>query len=111
MRTPIWLLTPNNCAHKAGDGTKTRKREVRFIHPALQANCGATQATYLLERWTEEKHQGIIQIGNLRKDKPNFANPQCGRVYSIEGISPTINTCQGGEREPKVIIPIKTKDN
>ena len=39
MRTPICLLTPNNFAHKAGDGTKTRKREVRFIHPALQANC------------------------------------------------------------------------
>lgn len=89
MRTPICLLTPNNFAHKAGDGTKTRKREVRFIHPALQANCGATQATYLLERWTEEKHRGIIQIGNLRKDKP----------------------MPGGDREPKVIIPIKTKDN
>ena len=62
MRIPICLLTPNNFAHKAGDGTKTRKREVRFIHPALQANCGATQATYLLERWVQEINKEIIQI-------------------------------------------------
>ena len=94
-------MAPNNFAHKAGDGTKTRKREVRFIHPALQANCGATQATYLLERWTQEKHNGIIQMGNLHKDKPNFSNPQCGRVYSVEGISPTINTCQGEKENQK----------
>lgn len=33
------------------------KREVRFIHPALQANCGATQATYLLEYWAEERRE------------------------------------------------------
>lgn len=102
MRIPICLLTPNNYAHKAGDGTKTRKREIRFIHPALQANCGATQATYLLERWTQEKHKGIIQIGNLHKDRPNFSNPQCGRVYSIDGISPTINTCQGEKENQKL---------
>ena len=62
MRIPICLLTPNNFAHKAGDGTKTRKREIRFIHPALQANCGATQATYLLERWVQEISREIIQI-------------------------------------------------
>ena len=36
-----------------------------------------------------------IQLGNLRKDSPNFKNPQTGRVYSIEGFSPTISTCQG----------------
>lgn len=37
----------------------------------------------------------IIQLGNLRKGTPTFSNPQCGRVYSIVGIAPTINTCQG----------------
>lgn len=43
------FLTPNNFSHKAGDGVKTRKREIRFIHPALQANPGGSQLTYLLE--------------------------------------------------------------
>ena len=38
----------------------------------------------------------IINLGNLKKASAKFKNPQTGRVYSIEGISPTINTCQGG---------------
>ena len=37
----------------------------------------------------------IIQLGNLRKDTKNFTNPQTGRIYSAEGIVPTLNTCQG----------------
>ena len=49
----------------------------------------------------------ILQLGNLRKSTLTFNNPQCGRVYSIKGISPTINTCQGGEREPKILVKIK----
>lgn len=40
----------------------------------------------------------------MRKGTPKFNNPQTGRVYSIDGIAPTINTCQGGEREPKVVV-------
>lgn len=49
----------------------------------------------------------IIQLGNIREDTENFKNPQTGRVYSIDGICPTLNTCQGGSREPKVIIKMK----
>lgn len=45
----------------------------------------------------------VLQIGNLVKDS-KFSNPQVGRVYSIEGISPTIDTMGGGNREPKIII-------
>lgn len=26
-----------------------------------------------------------------------------GRIYSENGISPTLNTCQGGQREPKIL--------
>lgn len=39
----------------------------------------------------------IIQLGNIRKGMSKFSNPQTGRVYSTDGIAPTINTCQGGE--------------
>lgn len=45
------FLTPNNWKHKAGDGLKTRQREIRFVHPALQAMPGSTQLTLLLEKW------------------------------------------------------------
>lgn len=45
----------------------------------------------------------IKQIGNLLEDK-NFSNPQVGRVYSADGLSPCLNTMGGGGREPKVEI-------
>lgn len=38
----------------------------------------------------------IIQLGNLAADTEKFKNRTVGRVYSIEGISPTINTIGGG---------------
>lgn len=46
----------------------------------------------------------IIQIGNIRKGTKTFDNPQSGRIYSEFGIAPTINTCQGGGLEPKLIV-------
>lgn len=41
------------------------------------------------------KMNKIIQLGNLREDSENFNNPQTGRIYSVDGIAPTLNTCQG----------------
>ena len=47
----------------------------------------------------------IIQIGNLYDDASYFGgNPQRGRIYSADGISPTLNTCSGGGLEPKIIV-------
>ena len=46
----------------------------------------------------------VIQLGNLYPDTPNFKNKTSGRVYSTEGISPTINTCQGGGKEPIIVV-------
>lgn len=33
---------------------------------------------------------------------PNGGNPQAGRVYNSNGISPAMDTCQGGNRMPKI---------
>lgn len=44
----------------------------------------------------------IIQVGNIIEEK-NFDNPQIGRVYSINGISPTIDTMQRGNAQPKIL--------
>lgn len=48
----------------------------------------------------------IIQLGNIVPER-NFKNPQIGRIYSIEGLSPTLNTCGGGGQEPKIVIEEK----
>lgn len=53
----LWFggfITPINYAHKAGDGLKTRHHNLTLIHPALQAHCGATQETYVMEVWSDE---------------------------------------------------------
>lgn len=43
----------------------------------------------------------VIQVGNI-VHTGNFENPQRGRIYSSEGCSPALNTCQGGGLEPKI---------
>lgn len=50
-----------------------------------------------------------VQVGNLEGGKWDRINESCRRVYSEEGISPTIHTCQGGNTEPKVVqrTPLK----
>ena len=45
-----------------------------------------------------------MQVGNLYPDTPCFKNRTAGRVYDAEGISPTINTCQGGGGKIPVIV-------
>ena len=44
------------------------------------------------------KEQRLIQVAQL---EGNFEST--GRVYSIHGLAPTINTCGGGQREPKIL--------
>lgn len=47
----------------------------------------------------------INQVGMLDMK----GNEQTRRVYGDNGISPTLNTMQGGNRQPKVLIPQATK--
>jgi len=47
---------------------------------------------------TAQDRHGIVVAGNL----PG-THEQNGRVYDINGISPTLNTMQGGGRQPKII--------
>lgn len=46
----------------------------------------------------------IKQVGNLNNSTSFGGNPQTGRVYDAGGIAPTLNTMQGGGREPKVLV-------
>jgi len=47
-------------------------------------------------------------MGNiLQLNNPTHSND---RVYSDKGLSPTLNTMQGGNRQPKIAIPVLTPD-
>ena len=62
-------------------------------------------------------YEGIVesnnvkQIGNISEGNSSWGNPQTGRIYSAEGISPTLNTCSGGQREPKIVCGIDKSNN
>lgn len=46
----------------------------------------------------------VIQVGNIVDDSQiGFKNPQRGRIYSADGISPCLNTCGGKNLEPKIL--------
>lgn len=51
----------------------------------------------------------IMQVGNYRLGSENFSNPQTGRVYSEDFISPTLNTMQGRDRQPKILNKFKIR--
>ncbi|MFR0522143.1 DNA cytosine methyltransferase [Limosilactobacillus reuteri] len=53
----------------------------------------------------------VKQVGNISHSTSFGGNPQTGRVYGEPGLSPTLNTMQGGGREPKVLVePCLTPD-
>lgn len=37
---------------------------------------------------------------------PNSGNPQAGRIYNPEGISPALDTCEGGNRQVKIATAV-----
>lgn len=43
---------------------------------------------------------GLIDVKNSQKD----------RIYSQDGLAPTVSTCGGGNTEPKIAIPVLTPD-
>jgi DNA (cytosine-5)-methyltransferase 1 len=53
----------------------------------------------------------VKQIGNIYEE--NGYNSQAGRVYDENGLSPTLDTCSGGNKMPKFIVASRgrNKDN
>ena len=52
---------------------------------------------------TDEPDKTVKQVGNISDSKSFGGNPQVGRVYGTDGISPTLSTMQGGGQEPKIL--------
>ena len=66
---------------------------------------GHTVASYVVE--SEQSAQEMRQIAQLYGTETE-PNPQAGRIYDSEGISPTLDTCTGGNRMPKIAVPVLT---
>lgn len=58
---------------------------------------------FIVDEMKKEKIN-VKQVGNIVNDSEiGFKNPQRGRVYSVDGLSPCLNCCEGGGLEPKII--------
>lgn len=54
----------------------------------------------------------VMQVGNIVDDTNiGFKNPQRGRIYSADGLSPALNCCKGGGLEPKIVVGEITSNN
>lgn len=61
---------------------------------------------------TVQKDNYVVESNILKVDGnlyPNSGNPQAGRVYKVEGISPALDTCQGGNRMPKILEDVRIR--
>ena len=76
-----------------------QNRERVFIVGHLRGEC--TSRVFPIRG--ENEKSNIKQIGNIVTTESFGGNPQVGRIYSVDGISPTLNTMQGGGREPKIL--------
>ena len=83
----IGSTKPDNC-------TRSGERDVVYHDQNI---IGALAAT------DYKQPKQILQLGLLDIK----GNEQVRRVYGAEGISPTLNTMQGGNRQPKVLLPLE----
>lgn len=50
-----------------------------------------------------DKTNKVIEIGNVYPNDEGWTSPQRGRVYSRNGLSPTLQVCMGGGLSPKIL--------
>lgn len=81
-----------------------QNRERVYIVGHLRGECTRQVFPIIGENGTT-----IKQVGNINNSTSFGGNPQTGRVYDIEGLSPTLNTMQGGDRQPKIRVREATK--
>ena len=83
-----------------GNGFGFRPLRPEDIAHSITAGEGHhNNSSYLLE----ETIQGCEQIAEL-----NGSYESTSRIYSVNGCSPAINTCQGGQRQPKILVRSNT---
>ncbi len=74
-----------------GNGFRFKPKEKDEVANALTTRSGGRMDDNFI------KEPVLIQVAQL-----DGKHEESGRVYSQDGLSPTINTCGGGNREPKI---------
>lgn len=96
--------TESNVIKVIGNTSDTGYRSHDVLDPT------GLSTTLMSRDYKGPKQVAVNQVGNVSDSNSFGGNPQTGRVYNPEGLSPTLNTMTGGGREPKVAIPVITPD-
>lgn len=88
--------------------TRDEKGNVVDYHEVDVANCVTSAKRSNTQNYVvcRPKDKEINVVGNIYGN-----NTQAGRVYAADGIAPSIDTCQGGNREPKILINTDSEGN
>lgn len=87
---------------KPANSTRLGQRDVVYDSNGLMGTLGATD-------YKQPKQIAVKQLGNIVPTDSFGSNPQRGRIYDPNGISPALNTMRGGGLEPKIAIREATK--
>lgn len=93
----VTFLVKNNDKQKErGNGFRflPQKSEQAEICNSITTQCGGRPT----DTFIEQEHPDLQQVGTLDIKGQDSIK----RVYSPNGISPTITTCEGGNRQPKI---------
>lgn len=88
--------------------TRDEKGNVVDYHQVEVANCVTANKRENTQNYVVScpNDKEINVVGNIYGN-----NTQTGRVYAAEGIAPSIDTCQGGNREPKILLNTDSEGN
>ena len=83
-----------------GNGRTAKLRDILEPKEAVPANMYMNDRPYEPRNNVTESDNGLIHLGNL-----NMAgNESIKRVYSPDGVCPTLTTMTGGHRQPKIYL-------
>ena len=101
LRANAALCPTDNTVIVASRGRYDENGNVeQYIEPNNKGLCNALTTVQKDNLVFEPK---LIQVGQIYGTERE-PNPQAGRVYDANGLSPTMDSCSGGNRMPKVVV-------
>ena len=97
----ISILNPKkDFTFPTGNGRTVKLRDILDPKEVVPANMYMNNRPYEPRNSSVESDNGLIHLGNL-----NMAgNESIKRVYSPDGVCPTLTTMTGGHRQPKIYL-------
>lgn len=108
----VSILNGNEFVFPEGNSTKLRLRDILEETPEQKYFFDSNKMRGIIKNCTfnfaNKGKSGIQQVANIvYNTKTKYSNPNRGRTYSIDGLAPTLDTCSGGGRVPKIVVSTK----